>query len=155
MVRRRGDSQVEGSKAKVAVVDASVVVKWFNQEEYTEPSLLMLDSYRAQKIDLIAPYLLIYEVANALRFNTEFGEADVKESLAYLRKLQLDLKPVNETDMEKAVSIAFGLGLTIYDSIYVALAEKEDGELYTADGKILAKLTNKKKKVHHISEYSS
>ena len=44
MVRSRVDTEMEGLEK--AVVDASVVVKWFNQEEFTEEALLLRQRIR-------------------------------------------------------------------------------------------------------------
>ncbi|MEB3778711.1 MAG: hypothetical protein GSR85_00550 [Desulfurococcales archaeon] len=45
---------MEGEERKV-VVDASVAVKWFIEEEYTREALMLRDSYREGLVDLIAP----------------------------------------------------------------------------------------------------
>jgi predicted nucleic acid-binding protein len=139
---------------KIALVDASVAVKWFNLEDDSGPAISLLNDYRSNKVDLIAPYLLIYEVGNALRYNPDFGENDVREALHYLESLQLNLRLVSKEDIDAFTSTAFQLGLTIYDSIYLALAKGEDHELFTADEKSLAK-SNLDPKFHHIRDYKS
>ena len=50
-----------------AVVDASVVVKWFVSEDNTPESLSLRDAFVGNQIDLFAPSLMPFEVVNALR----------------------------------------------------------------------------------------
>jgi len=47
-------------------VDARVVVKWLLPEPGRDRALLIRDLYQAEKLDLIAPYLLVSEVGNVL-----------------------------------------------------------------------------------------
>jgi len=51
------------------VVDASVAVKWLVTEKDTENALKVLDGYLAGRFELLAPTLIYYEVANALRLH--------------------------------------------------------------------------------------
>ena len=48
------------------VVDASVAVKWLVREEHTERALAILSAWHDDEITPAAPYLLPFEVANAL-----------------------------------------------------------------------------------------
>lgn len=137
--------------AKEVVVDASVAVKWFNREEYSESALRLLHDYLGGRIELVAPYLIIYEVCNALRYNPDFGEEDVKEAVNHLLNLQMSLRLLDRDHAARAVSLAYRAGLTLYDTVYLALAESEGAELYTSDEKLLSKdLTGKAK---HIKDY--
>ncbi|MEM2945935.1 MAG: type II toxin-antitoxin system VapC family toxin [Thermoproteota archaeon] len=51
---------------------------------------------------------------------------------------------------ERAVELAYGFGITLYDAVYVSLAVLHNATLYTADREVVAKtpLTN----VKHLSE---
>ena len=51
------------------VLDASVVVKLFVDEEYTDLSLQLLEDYLNGKVTLYSVQLMPYEVINALRYN--------------------------------------------------------------------------------------
>jgi len=54
------------------VLDASVAVKWFSEEEYTEKALELRERIRVGKERVIVPDLLLYELANALKYNPYF-----------------------------------------------------------------------------------
>ncbi|MEM4853128.1 MAG: type II toxin-antitoxin system VapC family toxin [Thermofilum sp.] len=55
--------------------------------------------------------------------------------------LQISLHSFEEV-ADRAVEIAVRKGLTIYDASYVALALQLGAPLYTADGKLLARIAN-------------
>lgn len=135
-----------------AVVDASVVVKWFNQEEFTEEALLLRQRIRRGTVTPFAPELMIFEVANSLRYNPDFGAVDVQQAVRSLRDMQFPAAPMDEDMWRRAVDIAFERGITIYDSAYVAMSECMDAKLYTADAR-LAKKTMGMGRVVHISGY--
>ena len=48
------------------VVDASVAVKWLVKEEHTDKALAILHAWHDEEVTPAAPYLLPFEVANAL-----------------------------------------------------------------------------------------
>jgi len=62
---------------KILILDASVAVKWFNPEPLRKESLTIRKMFLEGEVDLEAPSLLYYEVANALRYNPLFGIEDV------------------------------------------------------------------------------
>ena len=63
------------AKIKTLVLDASVIVKWFNREEDTEKALELKEQYENGSIDLAEPELLAYELGNSLRYNPQFRHA--------------------------------------------------------------------------------
>jgi predicted nucleic acid-binding protein len=130
---------LERDERKV-VIDASVAVKWFIEEEYTKEALMLRDSYKEGLVDLIAPSLLPYEVLNALKYSGAFGEDELKEIAGILESLQITLYNIEEEYAMKTVELAMRRGLTIYDASYPALAMVEDATLYTADEKMLKKI---------------
>ncbi|GEM_PF-3454269 len=77
------------------------------------------------------------EVANALRFSHRFSEADVIAAVRALDDLGHDIRPIDVDLLRKTVAIAFAYQLTIYDAVYVALAEAVGFPLLTADEALL------------------
>ncbi|MEM4346493.1 MAG: type II toxin-antitoxin system VapC family toxin [Candidatus Caldarchaeum sp.] len=135
---------------KILVLDASVAVKWFNVEPLREKALTIRSKYASGDIDLIAPDLLHYEVANALRYNPRFGIEDVKAALRALEDMGITTYEFKGELRKRAVELAYGFGITLYDAAYVSLAVLQNATLYTADKDVVAKtpLTN----VKHLSE---
>jgi len=136
---------------KVVVADASVIVKWFVDEEYTKQALTLRQDYIDGRLDIACPNLLPYEVLNALRYNPEFGQEHTRVASEALEKYQLLLYPILGELAALCVKNSFEYGISLYDSSYVSLAEYLDVTLYTADGRILEKV-GKSGKFRHISD---
>ena len=67
--------------AAEVVVDASIIVKWFVEEEGSDKSLKLRDRYIEGEIRIIAPELMIFETLNALYYNRLFsGEESIRNT---------------------------------------------------------------------------
>ena len=123
------------------VLDTSVAVKWFADEGGTEQAKAdqLLDALGRGDFILKAPELLLFEVANALMISHKFPSAKVIDSLAFLRRLKIDVELLNWSTLAKAVEIASACQATIYDSYFLALALETDSVLITADEAFLRK----------------
>lgn len=119
------------------VVDASVVVDWVAPDsDPALPAIKALSRLAEQDADLLAPRLLIEEVSNALltgiRARRWSGVAADKAH-ALLRELPVQL--IDEPhDLYRAWELARRYdNHPIYDLLYVALAERRQSLLITAD----------------------
>ncbi len=86
---------------------------------------------------IACPDLLIYEVSNALRYAKTLSEEDVREAVKSIYDLEIDIIVPTLDVMKKAVKLAIKHGITVYDAVYVALAELLDSRLVTADDKLI------------------
>jgi predicted nucleic acid-binding protein len=144
---------MERSK-EVAVADASVIVKWFVNEEYTKDALAMRQNYVDKMTDIACPQILPFEVLNALRYNPSFGEEQVNIAAEAMHKYQLWLHPILGELADRCVKNSFRFGISVYDSSYVSLAEYLGAKFYTADYKLLDKL-GRLEQASHISNYEA
>lgn len=145
-----------GTSKQVIVADASVIVKWFVDEEYTKQALLLRQSYIDNILDIACPNLLPYEVLNALRYNPEFGQEQTATAAQALEKYQLWLHPMQSELASLAVKNSFAFGISFYDSSYVSLSELLEANFYTADQKMLDKLASgKSHRIKHISQFTA
>lgn len=135
---------------KVLVLDASVAVKWFNVEPLRDKALIIRKKYVDGEIDLIAPTLLYYEVANALRYNPRFGIEEVKSALKTLEDLGIKIYDFRGELRENSIELAYRYGITVYDAAYIALAILQNATLYTADKEVVVKIPSPN--VKHLSE---
>ncbi len=138
-------------ESKILVLDASVVVKWFNQEDYSDLAVKIRDLYVEEVLEIEVPELLLYEVGNALRYNPNFGINDVIRALSDLEDLQLTTYPLRGRLAKLTSECAFRYGLTVYDSAYVALAFLRKATYYTADNDVVGRVSNPL--VRHISDF--
>lgn len=125
----------------IYVVDASVVIKWFseNNEDNLKQALKLQKLHLQRDCFLIAPDLLVYEVVNALRHNPHFKQNDTKTAIKSLYKMELGLMEPGEKEIERAADLAYEKNITIYDASYVALARQHKAFLITADMKFYKK----------------
>ena len=139
------------ARVEKVVIDASVAVKWYNMEVDTEKALGLRAAYAAGRVDLAAPYLIAYEVANSLRYNPDFGEMDARSAINDLFDMQIDFRLLDPDQIEKSFELAYKHGITVYDSTYLALAETGGSTLYTADDRLVTKVPAGM--VRHIRDY--
>jgi predicted nucleic acid-binding protein len=117
------------------VVDASVAVKWFVPEDKSTDALRFLSAQFRQH----APTLLQTEVAQTLWKKVyqrrEIDPVDGREILRSFRATPIEFQSVDPL-LEAAFDIALATGRTVYDSVYVALANSLGCRLVTADRKL-------------------
>ena len=120
----------------VVVVDASLAVKWLVDEEDSDKAHAALESWVALDITRIAPYLMPYEVANALHRRVARGELSIADSARMMKRLlgsrlELHHSPgLHARALELASQLNQG---AVYDAHYLALAEEFGCDLWTAD----------------------
>lgn len=126
----------------VYVVDASVLVKWFlyQQEADRDRALALRDLHISGRSTIFIPELALLEVLNAVRFSPKAKEEDGEMALEVLYNLHLETKTPEPDLMRKANAIAWAYKTTIYDALYVALAELLGYPLITADEVMIKKL---------------
>ena len=137
----------------VIAVDASVVVKWFSDEEHTADALRIRDDYVARVIDITSVELLHYEVLNALRYAPDVGIEELKKIASSLEGYQIRLYGLLEELSTRCIDNAHRYGITIYDSAYLSLGELEGIPVYTADEKLLRKVGGET--LRHVSSYKT
>ena len=123
----------------IRVVDASVVAKWLVPEALSEQATRLLEE---EDDDLLAPDLLLVEVANALWKKTARGELTstaADRALELMLEAGLELRGIPPL-LSRATKLARELGHPVYDCVYLALAEAERAPLVTADERLLRRL---------------
>jgi predicted nucleic acid-binding protein len=124
---------------KPCVVDASVGVRLFLPEEYAQQVHELFESAVGEGSgSLFVPDLFFIECANVLWKKvrrSEYSEEMALANLSDLRALDLPTTPTTEL-MERALEIACQCGTTACDACYVALAERNDIPLLTADSRL-------------------
>jgi len=123
--------------AAKAIVDASIIVKWFIEEDYTKQALEIRDKFANGDLQILAPSLLNFEVLNALRYSGLFNKKELKELAGAIGKYGFKLQNLIGDYAELTADIANGRDLSIYDASYIALAEFYDIVLYSFDKKII------------------
>ena len=125
------------------VLDASVLVKWFlhKEEADRDRALALRELHISGRSIIFVPQLALLEVLNAIRFAPKAKEEDGETALEALRDLHLEIKPPDYDVLRKSNAVAWAYKITIYDALYVALAEQMGYPLITADEAMIRKLT--------------
>lgn len=118
-----------------AVLDASVVLKWFHQsgEAGSEEACRLRHAYEAGELFVFAPPLLFLEIMNVAGRRWGFSSSALMELATQVDRIGFELE---EPGLE-GVARWMGSGLTAYDAAYVALAETLDVRLVTDDDLII------------------
>jgi predicted nucleic acid-binding protein len=124
------------------VADASVLVKWFlhRQEADRDRALALRDHHVSGRSVLFVPALALLEILNAVRNSHRGKKEDGELAAEILRDLHLRVLPIEFDLLIHANAIAWIYAITIYDALYVALAEQLGIPLITADDVMTKKL---------------
>lgn len=130
-------------------IDASLALKWVLPEVYTDRVQELLRDWITKGFTLIAPTLFIFEVTSTLRNKVHRQVITKEEGFSALNQIghgRIEL--IFSLNLaERSWRISEDLGLpTAYDAFYLALAEEEGCEFWTADENLVNIL--KKHKVH-------
>ena len=118
-----------------AVLDASVLLKWFHSEgeENVQPARRLRKRFEAGELRVLAPPLLWLEVLNVAARRWRWTEDQLKRLATSLPELGFELL---EPELP-GVARWSARGLTAYDAAYVAVAEDTGVELITDDAEII------------------
>ena len=122
------------------VVDASVVVKWFIEENDSEKAILLRDMFIEGKVKFFIPSLLYFEVLNALKYSQLFDLRELNDAGESLENYGLKVVAIKDELRKSMIKIALEHGLSIYDACYLGLSIGLDKLFCTADEKIIKKL---------------
>jgi predicted nucleic acid-binding protein len=123
---------------KKVVVDASIILAKLLPDEAARPKIKKLfSSFEKGAVDFLAPSLLRYEVANALRSAIKqkrlAKNTGVKLLEAFLR-LPIIYEEIN---YEETLAISLGENLSFYDAAYVFLSSRKNIALKSLDQKLM------------------
>ena len=121
------------------LVDASVAIKLYVPEVHS-PEVVRFFS---DDHELIAPEFMLAEFANIVWKKSallrELTEAEAKQIIDAVRDLPLGYHHADGL-LADALQIALSIKRTVYDSLYLALAAKEECQLMTGDRKLYESL---------------
>ena len=119
-------------------IDASVAAKWFLPEEHSAQA----GSVNARRFDLVAPELLIVEIANVLRKRQRRGELALDQAGTLIDSFtSLPIRLIGHLGLAKAaLALSARLDHGLHDCVYIATAVAESCRMVTADRRLHDKL---------------
>ena len=117
------------------VLDASVLLKWFQTEEesHVEEAKRLEAQFEAGELTVLVPSLLWLEVLNVAARRLRWTREQLERLTARLGELGF---VVVEPELTRVARWA-AQGLTAYDAAYLAVAEQSGAQLITDDGEVV------------------
>ncbi len=142
---------------RLIVVDASLVLKWqLDDEEDVAPAVAIRDDYLIRDtVNLAAPTLLVYELANGVWSAARRGritEEIAPEALRNLLDCEIEL---HAPAGDRILTLALQHDITAYDAAYVSLAERLRAELWTADRPLYEAVAGSYGWVRWVADYGA
>lgn len=126
---------------KISIIDSSVVFKWFSKDEVDRDlAVKLLNDHISQKIQLMVPDLIFYEIANAWATKSALSATEVEINLSKLEEANLKVEQIDFKFIKQAVMFSKKYQVSVYDSIYAVMAEEKKCDLITADDKFADKV---------------
>jgi len=124
------------ARESLKVLDASIVLKWFLKEQDSNKAIKLKSDIINGELIAIAPDLILYELANALRYKKGYDPESVSEAINAIIDLDMEIIVPTENLLKESAVISFKKDISMYDAIYVALAKETGYKFITADQKL-------------------
>jgi predicted nucleic acid-binding protein len=136
------------------VVDTSVALKWiFIQEDDANKAIEIRRAHEAGQIKLLVPATFFYEVANVLiRGQYRLNQVMIEAYYRDLRSLTVSIAQVGQRLIRHAMHLAYAYGPSVYDALFLALAQREQCDFVTADRRAWTRLHDLTH-IHLLSDY--
>jgi predicted nucleic acid-binding protein len=123
------------------VIDTSVAFKWALAETDSDKAILLRDDFRNGIHEFRAPDLFPTEIGNSLLTAERRGRIQPGDWPIFFNDIMLYCPVLHDAApfLPRSYEIASLIQASIYDSLYIALAESESCELVTADDKLFRK----------------
>lgn len=122
------------------VIDASVGFQWLIVEKDTDKARGLRDDYHNQVLALVAPDVFPIEILNALTKAERQKRVTPQEGRQLARDFLMtlpDLRPSMPL-LPRAYELSSDKYVAVYDCLYVALAEREQCVVVTADQRTIS-----------------
>lgn len=122
------------------VIDASVLVKLFFEEEHSDASV----KYVRNAADLLAPDLLWAEATNVVWKRLRRGQITADNAAGLVQEmLRVPIVSFSSFDLAApAMALAAQTDRTVYDCLYLALAQRQNVPLVSGDERLVNALAN-------------
>lgn len=124
------------------VIDCSVGFKWVVPEIDSDKAIRLRDDFNNGVHELLAPDHFPTEIGNALAVTERSGRILNGEASAFFSRILKTSPLLHPTIplLPRAMDICLRTKESVYDCLYVALAEREGCEFVTADQKLVRDL---------------
>ncbi len=123
---------------ETVVLDCSVAAKWVLPEPDGAPAIRLFDRYEAGEISLIAPDLLLAEVASLLakrHRRKQISAEQARGAFEFMNRSAprlVDTRPL----LSRALDLSLRNQMSLWDCVYLALALERGCPFLTADRRL-------------------
>ena len=137
----------------MVVIDTSVAYKWFSKEneEYLSSAMKLLASQLKKKEILIAPDIILYELANAWATKTNLTLDQAKTFMRDFTLTEVKTEPITIELVNDSMIFSKKYNVSVYDASYAILAQKRKCNYYTADSKFINRVNLSF--IKHLKDY--
>jgi predicted nucleic acid-binding protein len=139
------------------VVDASLFVALFVRDPFTPKASALARRWADQGTVTVAPHFMPAEVANAIYKRHLRGEFSLEEASSLMDTFMVSgVQLMAPTSLySRALQLASELKQsTVYDTLYLALAQHLDSELWTADQRFYKAAASEFPNIRWIGDFS-
>jgi predicted nucleic acid-binding protein len=121
------------------VIDTSVDIKTYVQEQDSGKAVRLRNDYHQGGHELIAPDIFPTEMCSVLMILERSGKIKPGDADLFFKQFLNEVPPLQPAIplLPRALEIGKQFRQTVYDCLYVALAERDGCELVTADDKLV------------------
>jgi len=120
------------------VVDASVVLAWFEEGNQAELALTIHDDILKGNVSACAPGFLLLETANICYRRKKLSQLEIEAILRNISSIWINYNDTPLTvEMEHIVSLVIQHRISAYDAQYLHLAQKLNCKLVSFDKELL------------------
>lgn len=120
------------------VIDASIVLKWFLDEDDSDEALTIRENAFAQKFSLHTTELLFFEITNILSIHP-MPSTLRKDMFSDLYSVPFVIHSYDDQQAYAASDLAVSCAISAYDASYIVLAQHLRCPFLTADQKLITK----------------
>ena len=118
----------------VEIIDASIGIKWFIEEEGQQTAFEILEKAIEKPNSFAVPELFYFELAHVL--NRVLGKLNNSQKRLYEKTIHLGIQRIPMSpELHKSICEFQAMGLSGYDAAYVAVAKNMSGTWLTFDAK--------------------
>ena len=121
------------------VIDTSAAFKWFapEGEDSVPEALAIAEQAVVGDLDIVAPSILPIEIANVVRY-AGYPASTAEQLVREFVEFRVQLYEADAPRLAGALQLAYTHGLTVYDALFLQLAEELGCPLVTADRRAFA-----------------
>lgn len=126
----------------MVVVDTSIAYKWFSKEgeDLLSQAIRLLKNHLEKHEALIAPDIIIYELANAWATKTQLTHDQIKIFMKDFSSTRIKIEAITFDLINHAILFSKKYHVSVYDASYAVLAREKRCDYYTADIKFVERV---------------